>query len=300
MTGSCASSGPDVVTAPKAGLLATAARPLRRRYGRPPRRPPTEPPAGARDVMLVGARGETIRGWLLADSSRPSGAPGPAALVMHGWGASAADMLPVAQTLLDSGLRVLLLDAGGHGRSDDVEFSSMPAFADDVQVGLDWLRGQSEVDPTRVVLVGHSVGAGACLLVASRDSAVAAVICLASMAHPRDFMSKALRAHLPAPLVSTALRFVERAIGHRFDSFAPINTIGRIRVPVLLLHGARDHTIPVADAHALHRNAPPGSSLLVIDDADHTTVEALDQVLPALRKFLREAAGATGGTYAPT
>ena len=271
------------------GVLAFAVVPLRRRYGRPPRRPVALPPPGALDVALPGARGETLRGWLLRNAADAERAPGPAAVVMHGWGASAADMLPVAQPLLDAGLHVLLLDAGGHGRSDDVEFSSMPAFADDVTIGLNWLRARPEVDPTRIVLVGHSVGAGACLLAASRDPSIAAVTCLASMAHPREFMSRALRARLPGPLVRVALRVVERSIGHRFDSFAPINTIRQVRVPVLLLHGARDTTVPVADAYALREHAPPDSSLLVVDDADHTSVEALDHLAPALREFLQKA-----------
>lgn len=269
-------------------VLTFGVRPLRRRYGRPPRRPTAQPPPGALDVALPGARGETLRGWFLPNAAEAERAPGPAAVVMHGWGASAADMRPVAQPLLDAGLHVLLLDAGGHGRSDDVEFSSMPAFADDVTTGLNWLRTRPEVDPTRIVLVGHSVGAGACLLVASRDPSIAAVICLASMAHPREFMTRALRTRLPAPLVAVALRVVERSIGHRFDSFAPINTIQRVRVPVLLLHGAGDPTVPVADAYALREHAPPRSSLLVVDDADHTSVEALDHVAPALHEFLRD------------
>lgn len=262
---------------------------MRRRYGRPPRRPVAQPPPGALDVAVPGARGETLRGWFLPHAADTERVPGPVAVVMHGWGASAADMQPVAQPLLNAGLHVLLLDAGGHGRSDDVEFSSMPAFADDVTIGLNWVRARPEVDPTRVVLVGHSVGAGACLLVASRDPSIAAVICLASMAHPREFMSRALRTRLPAPLVPVALRVVERSIGHRFDSFAPINTIRQVRVPLLLLHGAGDTTVPVADAYALREHAPPGSSLLVVDDADHTGVEALDQVVPALHGFLRDA-----------
>lgn len=270
-------------------VLTFGVRPLRRRYGRPPRRPVAQPPPGALDIALPSARGETLRGWFLHHALDAERAPGPAAVVMHGWGASAADMQPVAQPLLNTGLHVLLLDAGGHGRSDDVEFSSMPAFADDVTIGLNWLRTRPEVDPTRIVLVGHSVGAGACLLVASRDPAIAAVICLASMAHPREFMSRALRTRLPAPLVPVALRVVERSIGHRFDSFAPINTIRQVRAPVLLLHGAGDTTVPVADAHALREHAPPHSFLLVVDDADHTSVEALDRVAPALQGFLRNA-----------
>jgi alpha-beta hydrolase superfamily lysophospholipase len=74
-------------------------------------------------------------------------------------------MLPVASPLHAAGFHVLLLDARGHGRSDGGDVSSMPGFADDVERALLWLRKDSRVEPDRIVLVGHSVGAGACLLV---------------------------------------------------------------------------------------------------------------------------------------
>jgi pimeloyl-ACP methyl ester carboxylesterase len=188
--------------------------------------------------------------------------------------------------MLDCGLHVLLIDAGGHGRSDDIEVSSMPAFAEDVQLGVDWLRARPEVDPARLVLVGHSVGAGACLLVASRDPSLAAVICLASLAHPRVLMSRMLRKRLPAPAVSVALRIVEHAIGHRFETFAPVNSIKRVRAPVLLLHGECDATVPVADAVELYGRAPPGSQLVVVPGADHTSIDAIEYVGPAVQAFL--------------
>jgi pimeloyl-ACP methyl ester carboxylesterase len=226
----------------------------------------------------------TIRGWFIpGQGTQP---PRPAALVVHGWGGSAIDMQPVAHPLLAAGLDVLLLDARCHGRSDDDDFTSMPAFAEDVQTALRWLRGQPDVDPARVVLVGHSVGAGACLLVAARDEAVAAVVCLASMADPRTFMARTLRRQLPRPLITMALRFIERTIGHRFEEFAPMRTIGRVRGPVLLLHGALDTTVPVSDAYRLRVRAPAGSSLIVLPDADHLSVEALDRVAADIRRFL--------------
>ncbi|HEX5994428.1 MAG TPA: alpha/beta fold hydrolase [Jiangellales bacterium] len=235
-------------------------------------------------MALQTRRGLTIRGWFIPG---PSIEPQrPAALVVHGWGGSAIDMQPVAQPLLAAGLDVLLLDARCHGRSDDDDFTSMPAFAEDVQTALRWLGSQPNIDPTRVVLLGHSVGAGACLLVAARDETVAAVVCLASMADPRMFMARTLRSRLPGPLTTMALRFIEHTIGHPFEEFAPVRTIRHVRGPVLLLHGALDDTIPVSDAYQLRAHAPAGSSLIVLPDADHFSVDALDRIAPEIRRFL--------------
>jgi alpha-beta hydrolase superfamily lysophospholipase len=231
-----------------------------------------------------------LRGWLIEAMPQP-GATGPrgAALIVHGWGGSAADMLPVAEPLLDAGLHVLLLDTRCHGRSDDAGFSSMPTFADDIRDALVWLRRLPQVDPTRIVLVGHSVGAGACLFVAADDPRIAAVVTLASMADPHEFMTDRMRGRLPGPLTALALRYVERVIGHRFAEFSPIHTIGRVRAPILLLHGGRDTTVSISDAHRLHAQAPDHSTLVVLPEADHNSVEELSGARPALLGFLHDA-----------
>lgn len=273
--------------------LKVASRQVRRRYGRPPRRPPTgPPPAEAADVTILTADGARLRGWLRHPPTRSPGGTdpaGPAAVVVHGWGGSARDMLPVSEPLLAEGLHVLLLDARGHGRSDGADIVSMPAIAEDVRTAVAWLRTQPQVDPSRVVLVGHSVGAGACLFVAAGDPRIAAVVSLASMADPRSFMSDRLRGRLPGPLTALALRYVEHAIGHRFTEFAPVHTIGRFHAPVLLLHGQQDTTVPVSDAYRLRARAPERSTLVILPDADHTSVEALDGAQQALQDFLRRA-----------
>lgn len=271
-----------------AGLVA-ADHEARRRYGRPPRRDPVEPDSSLRDAIDVEIRavdGATLRGWL---RESPSTGPSAAALVLHGWGGSAADMLPVSEVLVALGLHVLLLDARGHGRSDDGAVVSMPSFADDVRVALGWMRSAPQVDSSRILLVGHSVGAGACLFVASEDPDVAAVVSLASMADPSSFMAQRLRRFMPASLASLALRYVEHAIGHRFAEFAPIYTIARTKAPVLLVHGLRDTTVPVADAYRLLKQAGDRTTLLVVPDGDHYSIEALDSVRTDLLHFLESA-----------
>ena len=155
---------------------------------------------------------------------------------------------------------------------------------------------RDDVDRSRLLLVGHSVGAGACLLAASRDSSVAAVVSIASMAHPGVFMARVLGERLPRPLTALALRYVERAIGHRFETFAPVRTIGRVKAPVLIVHGDRDATVPVADAYELHAQATGRTQMVIVEGAGHTSIGAfIEEIAPAVDEFLR----AAGVTAAP-
>ncbi len=240
----------------------------------------------AEDVTISGPAGH-LRAWFIP---APAAGPQPVALVLHGWSASASSMLPVASPLHVAGLHVLLLDARDHGRSDGGGVSSMPGFADDVERALLWLRKDSRVEPDRVVLVGHSIGAGACLLVAARDPRIAAVVSISSMADAAAYMGQAMRRRgVPAIAISLLLREIERAVGMRFPEFAPMATIAHLRMPVLLIHGAIDSVIPLADAQALHRAAPPGTDLLVVPDADHGDIDRFLTVAPAVTDFLRRA-----------
>lgn len=280
-------------------LVLTVARSvLVRRFGRPPRRKfdPSLVPSDAVDVQIPTGTGATLRGWLRrpADADE-DGEPGPAALLMHGWGASAVDMVPLSQPLLAAGLRVLLVDARGHGRSDDVDVASMPSFAEDVRAALRWLRRQPEIASGRIVLVGHSVGAGAVLFVAAEDDALAGVVSLSSMAAPREFMEEHMRGRLPGPLIWPALRCVEHLIGHRFTEFSPIYTIGRSTMPVLLVHGALDTTVAPRDAERLHAQTAGRSTLLVLPDAGHAGVGSIEEGAVTLLRFLGEAGVLPGG-----
>ena len=236
----------------------------------------------ALDVGIPASHGPDLRAWFL-----PGSGGGPAAVVIHGWGGNAGDMVPVADRLRALGLHVLLVDAHGHGRSPAITVSSMPAFARDVHDATRWLRSRDDVDGSRVVLVGHSVGAGACLYAASDDSGVAAVVALAPMADPVGFMSVKMRGRLPGPLIPLALRYVEHAIGHRFEDFTPVTTIGRVASPVLIVHGTQDTTVPVAHAQMLHHRSTT-STLCIVDGADHFSVDSLDHV--DLLGFLAHAA----------
>lgn len=208
---------------------------------------------------------------------------------MHGWGGSALDMAPLAAPLREAGLHTLLLDARAHGRSDDSAITSMPHFAQDVAAGLSWLRAHPLVDPARIVLVGHSVGAGACLLAAHRDPGVAGVVSLSCLADPRAVMARLLSgAKLPRALHWLVLGYVEHAIGMRFANFAPLSTLPTLTMPVMLLHGELDQVVPVDDAHRLAAVAP-AACLRVLPGVGHADIDGLAAVSDPIREFVARA-----------
>jgi dienelactone hydrolase len=103
---------------------------------------------------------------------------GPGVVVVHGFAGSTPLMRGFADTLARSGYTVVLLDVAGHGRSP-VPFGSVP-LEDQLATALRHLRAQPTVDPDRVGLLGHSMGAAAVLSEAALDPGVAATVAISA------------------------------------------------------------------------------------------------------------------------
>ena len=247
---------------------------------RAPRAPKHGTPADlglpCRAIRIPTANGKRLFAWFIPPVQGLEN--GPAVAVMHGWGGNAGHMLPFASLLHGEGYAVLLLDARNHGDSDNDSFSSMPRFAEDLEHGLDWLGRQPRIDRQQLFLLGHSVGASAALLVASRRHDLAGVVSLAAFAHPADLMRRQMRSHhIPyLPIGWLVLRYIERTIQVSFDAIAPCNTIRQLTCHVLLVHGEQDDTVPLADAHRIYNNRLDDQvELLLLPDTGHDSREAI-------------------------
>ena len=239
----------------------------------------------AKAVHIAVAQNLQLFGWYAA-SDLPG--PRPAAVLLHGWGGNASNLLPAAKTLHEAGYTVLLVEARNHGRSDHDGHSSLPRFADDLDHAIDWLAAQQGVDAGALVAMGHSVGAAAALLSASRRSDLAAVVSVSSFAHPELLMQRWLaQRRVPYwPMGWLVNRYLERIIGARFNDIAPINTLAKASCPVLLMHGLQDTVVPVIDARQIWLNRSTAQAELIECNGTHDAFDEAQTVTGHILTFL--------------
>ena len=114
--------------------------------------------------------------------------PVPAVVLISGSGPQDRDesiaghkpFLVLADYLTRRGIAVLRADDRGVGGSTGDPWSATTeAVAHDALAGVAYLKGRSEIDPQRIALIGHSEGANAASLAASRSTDVSVVVLLA-------------------------------------------------------------------------------------------------------------------------
>lgn len=232
-------------------------------------------------VTLTSATGTDLQAWFI-----PAGGSAPAVVVLHGWGANASQMLPLAPHLQRAGLHGLFLDARNHGRSEHDDYVSMPRFSEDLDVAVDWLLAHRDV--TSVGVVGHSVGGAAAILCGSRRSDLGAIVAVSTFAHPGETIAAMAPVNrMPAPVRAGVLRTMERTIGAKFDEIAPRATITRVLSPLMLVHGDADDIVPVSNMEELAARTPAARTL-VVPGGTHDSLEAFEPYIGTVVGFLSE------------
>lgn len=132
--------------------------------------------------------GEVTLGGTLTLPKQSASSRHPAAVIISGSGSQNRDgsggvlglYKKIAELLSSNGIAVLRHDDRGIGRS------AMPkkptAYRDlvaDTRAAVDYLRARKEVDPDRIMLVGHSEGGTTAVVIASEDQKIAALVLLA-------------------------------------------------------------------------------------------------------------------------
>ncbi len=210
----------------------------------------------------------------------------PLIIIMHGWGSNSELMLPIATTFYHAGINVLLLDSRCHGKSSGDTYSALPRFTEDIIYSIETAKKSLPFNG-KIILLGHSVGAGAVLYAASQRNDISAIISISAFGSPQWLMTRYFKNFkLPSPLIHFLLLYIQWVIEHKFSQIAPINTIKKISVPTLIVHGNQDKTVPIEDAYAIQKNNSNGY-LLTIEEASHDSVDKIETHGQLLINFLK-------------
>ena len=179
---------------------------------------------------------------------KPAAERPPGVVLIHGFTGDRVLMSGLARRLADNGYGVLAIDVNGHGENrnpfngSNFDSSSLRA---NVKAAVDFLRSSQLVDGSRIVVMGHSMGAGAALDYATNDPNLKAAVMISggwtlgpvppkntlfifAERDPVDAIqvpSTALAAHLA--------NVPQIALGKSYGDFAQGNAVEAIQMPGL-------------------------------------------------------------------
>jgi pimeloyl-ACP methyl ester carboxylesterase len=208
---------------------------------------------------------------------------GPVALLVHGWGGHAGQLLPLAEALSQHGLRPVVLEMPAHGRSAGTS-SNLPQFARAIEYAAARLQQEGhEIG----LLAAHSLGANAAAHAASRGLAVGKLVLLAPPASPRGYTRYFAHVFGLAESTRAAMqRHIEAREGVLMTSFEPPAVAPRIAVPTLVVHDRSDSVNAFSDGQA-YAHAIAGAELLATEGLGHRKMLKDPQVIARMVLFAR-------------
>jgi dienelactone hydrolase len=262
-------------------------------------------PAGApftAEEVQVEAKGFKLAGTLLLPKAGKR--PYPAVVMSSGSGQQERDsnisglagyrpFRQIAEYLAARGIAVLRADDRGVGSSGGAETLNTVTtfdFADDVRAQIAYLRSRSDIDASRIVVIGHSEGGVIAPMVAASDNRLAGIVLMAGTAKPGEDVLRfqlnysaehnpklteeerakrraetegfirAIKENGDVSKYPLMLRGLNSPWGRAFISYNPLPTASKVRQPILILQGALDRQVTAEQARMLEEAARKGGN----------------------------------------
>jgi uncharacterized protein len=236
------------------------------------------------DVRLRTGDGVVIHGWFIPGSVQTSGTR-LTLLVFHGNAENIGGGLDLAARARTAGYNLLLVDYRGYGESAGQPTES--GLYRDGRAALAYLRTRSDVDASRIVVWGRSIGSAVAVDVASGD-AEAGASGTAGALRPAGVILESPFSSVPDLLRDGGhwlLLGLSRFGTYRFDSAA---RMPRVVSPVLIIHGTADEIVPMSLGRRLYDLAPGRRTFVPIEGGGHNDLWIFhaDEVWGAAKAFL--------------
>ncbi len=220
------------------------------------------------DLYISASDGTRINGWYV-----PSPGAKMTLLWFHGNAGNMGHRVDQLRDLhRELGVNVLMIDYRGYGRSEGRVTEE--GTYQDALAAYDYLVKRAALDPLRIVAYGQSLG-----------SAVAV-----DLAVNRRLSGLILEAPFTSIRAMAAFHYPWLPFGGllstRYDS---LGRIGKVGVPLLILHGDKDEIVPYGQGKMLYEAAPSPKRFYTISGAGHNDVYIVGDTgyFRAIRDFIQ-------------
>lgn len=173
-------------------------------------------------------------------------------LYSHGNAEDIGHIRPVLEEFRRQGFSVLAYDYRGYGMSGGSP-SEVHAYQD-VEAAYRYLVREMHIKPGKIIACGRSLGGTMAVYLACREPVGGLIV-------ESGFVSAgSVMMHVRVPLI---------------DKFDSGGRIGRVKCPVLIIHGRQDDIIPLWHGEELYRLAPRPKRSLWVEGAGHNDLMAV-------------------------
>jgi fermentation-respiration switch protein FrsA (DUF1100 family) len=209
----------------------------------------------AEAVTFEADDGLTLGGWFVPARTAP---PRFTVIVFNGNAGHRGMRAPLAAALAERGIATFLFDYRGFG--DNPGSPTEAGLSRDARAARRYVATRRDVDSTRLVYFGESLGSAVAVRLAAEEAPLALVL-----RSPFTSLADIGRYHYPYLPVRWLLR----------DRYPAIDLVPRVTSPVLVIAGDRDGIVPIAHSLRLYAAIRSPKRFVTIGGANHNDVELL-------------------------
>lgn len=213
------------------------------------------------------------------------------AVLCHGFTCAKCVSLIYASLFLDMGYAVIIYDQRNHGLSGKAHTTMGYYERHDLKKLVDWCY-KHYGDDINIVTHGESMGAATVLLHLEIDKRVKCAIADCGYSDLMELLKYQLVNfyRLPQFLLIPVNIITYLRAGFRYQDVSPIRAVRRTNVPILFVHGKKDHYVPTKMSIDMFKAKKSNKELYLVDNAGHgeNCLVNPEEYRRRLERFLKE------------
>ncbi|KAI9701408.1 MAG: hypothetical protein M1820_006499 [Bogoriella megaspora] len=229
------------------------------------------------ELTIPTSDGESLNAFLIRPSNKQI-ARNVTFLMFHGNAGNIGHRVPIAKVLESSvGVNVLMLEYRGYGSSTGTP--NEKGLSIDAQAGIDYIRQRTELQKTKIVIYGQSLGGAVGIDLAARNQHQGD---LAALILENTFLN--IRKLIPSALPPA--RFLAPFCHQIWPSE---ETIPQLKIPILFLSGLQDEIVPPSHMKQLYDACKaPVKVWKALPQGDHNNTVAEPGYFQFIEEFIRK------------